>query len=80
MWLLATFGGGFLAWLVWLTIQTFKNREDIRVSITSDKFIVEELDKIYAKIDEVKSEFKESIRGMEDRLIREITFMRNSGK
>jgi hypothetical protein len=76
LWLLGTFGSGFVAWLIWLTVQTFKNREDIKVNITNDTHIKTELDKIYVKIDEVKKEFHDSIDRMEGRLIREIGLIR----
>jgi hypothetical protein len=76
LWLMSTVGGTFMAWLIWLTVQTFHNREDIKININNDTHIKQELDKIYVKIAEVKTDFHESMDRMEARILSEIRFIR----
>lgn len=76
VWLLSSLVSTFTLWLIWLTVQTFKNKQDIRVNITQDIWIREELDKIYERIGEVKNDFQRSITDMETRLMNAITLTR----
>lgn len=82
-WAVITFtavGGGLIGWLIWLTKTTFANQEKIAVNTANDQKVGEELEKIYTKVNETKSELQNSFDKMERKIdlfmVNEITLLK----
>lgn len=58
----------FLPWLIWLTVETFHNKKDIAVNTSNDEKVSQELDKIYKKLDETRTDFKEWFQKLENKM------------
>lgn len=71
---LSSGGLGLISWLVWLTMTTLNNKQDIAVNTVNDR-------EVYAKIEELKSDFKEWFVRLETKLdlfiAQEHQFMKN---
>lgn len=80
-WLIGTFGGGFMVWLIFLTKMNYQNKEDIRVGVENDTRIMKELSKLEATLEGTKSDFQVSFKGLDekfDRIFGEIQFMKGA--
>lgn len=52
---------GLIYWLIWLTMATFNNKQNIAVNTANDK-------EVYTKIEELKADFKEWFVRLETKL------------
>jgi len=60
-WVISTIIPGLIAWLVWLTVQTFRNQQKIAVNTANDMNVQAELMKIHESIRELKKEMNERL-------------------
>lgn len=56
VWMIVTFGGGWVLWMVFLTKMAFQSKEDSRVSTANDITIMKEISNLDDKLDETKKE------------------------
>lgn len=80
LYLFTTIGVLLLTWLIFLTKQMYSNQEKIAINTANDKKVSEELDKIYAKVDQTKNELQGSFDKLERKIdlfmINEITLLK----
>lgn len=65
--LMGAFGSGLIAWLVWLTLGYYQNKQAIAVNTTNDENVVKKFDDIDQKINDMKSDFKEWCNKLESK-------------
>lgn len=60
--------GGAIAWLLWLTIMTFANKQAIAVNTENDKAVQAQFDKIHQDFATMKEETKQWYFRIEDKI------------
>ena len=68
LYVLSPLAAGLIAWLVWLTIATFTNRENIAINTTNEREVHDKIEAVSSKVDEVKTDFKEWFTRLENKL------------
>lgn len=82
VWMMVTFGGGFIAWMVLLTKMAFENKSDARSSNEKDIVILAKINDVEKKIDENKNDLNTKLDKIEARIERlfgaEFAFMKQN--
>lgn len=82
VWMMVTFGGGFVAWMVLLTKMAFENKSDARSSNEKDIVILAKINDVEKKIDENKNDLNTKLDKIEARIERlfgaEFAFMKQN--
>lgn len=82
VWMMVTFGGGFVAWMVLLTKMAFENKSDARSSSEKDVVILAKINDVEKKIDENKNDLNTKLDKIEERIERlfgaEFAFMKQN--
>lgn len=79
--LIGTFGGGFMVWLVFLTKMNYQNKEDIKIASQNDAHILGEISKLENSLSETRSDFSGSLSRLSDKidnLLGDVQFMKGS--
>lgn len=77
--MIVTFGGGWLWWMVILTKMANQAKTDNELSVQKDAEILSDINNLNTKLDETKRDFHESLRSVTeklDKLFGEFQFMR----
>ncbi len=61
-------GGVFVAWLIWLTVTVFGNKQDIAINTANDLNVTKEFTAINKKMDDMKTEFTNGFNKLESKL------------
>lgn len=79
-WAVFIMGAVFLPWLIWLTKQVSDNGKEIAINTANDKYVGDELKKIYEAIGNSNASMKESFSRLESRfdtfLSQEMNFLK----
>lgn len=67
-WVIWVLIGSILPWLIWLTKDSYKNKQDIAVNTANDLKHAEDLEKVYRTIQQSEGRLKESFKRLEERV------------
>lgn len=79
VWMLVTFGGGWLWWMIQLTRMANRAKTDNELSVQKDAEILSDISNLNTKLDDTKKDLHESMRSLTeklDKLFGEFQFMR----
>jgi ribosomal protein S15P/S13E len=82
LWLIGTFGGGWLAWMIILTRMAFESKSDARSASEKDAVILSKITDVDKKIDDNKHDLNSKLDKIEARIERlfgaEFAFMKQN--
>lgn len=68
VWMIVTFGGGWIYWMIVLTKMANKANNDNAINERTNLAIQKDIQDLNTKIDETKKDFHESLKGMSTKL------------
>lgn len=82
VWMIGTFGGGFLGWLITLTLMAFRSREEARLSSAKDIEILSNISRLEEKVDQNKNDLNDRLEKIDLKMDRLFNFflMRGTGQ
>jgi hypothetical protein len=75
VWMIGTFGGGFLGWLITLTLMAFRSREEIRLSSAKDIEILSNISRLEEKVDQNKNDLNVRLEKIDDKMDKLFNFI-----
>jgi len=82
VWLMVTFGGGFLAWMVVLTKMAFESKSDTHSATEKDTVILSKIADVEKKIDDNRNDLNTKLDKLDARIERlfgaEFAFMKQN--
>lgn len=68
LWIIVTFGGGWLYWMVLLTKMATKALKDNELSTHKDAEILKDIVTLDEKVNDIKKDFHDALKGINDKL------------
>jgi len=75
IWILGTFGGGFLGWLITLTLMAFRSREESRLSNAKDLEILNNIDRLERKLNDSNDSLNDRLDGLDTKIDKLMDFL-----
>lgn len=70
IWLMITFGGGWVGWMIFLTKMAFESKSDARSASEKDLVILSKIEDVEKKIDDNKNDLNLKLDKIESRIER----------
>lgn len=78
VWVIGTFGGGFIVWMVFLTKMAFQSKEDATANKLQDIHIMDKIAQLDSKMDDTKNDINHRLDKLEHELIESVKEIRRS--
>lgn len=82
IWMIGTFGGGWLVWMIFLTRMAFESKSDARSATEKDAVILGKIEDVEKKIDDNRQDLNSKLDKIEARIERlfgaEFAFMKQN--
>lgn len=75
--LMGSFGMLALSWLLWLTVEVFKNRQATAINTTNDEARTKEFANIYSAINDIKSDVKNLTTKIDQMIMQEMQLLKS---